>query len=208
MGNDPFNLHESLCVDISIHVPSWGTTSSTRLSLSSTLISIHVPVWGTTAYYQNAANYFAFQSTFLCGERRHITRMQLTTLHFNPRSRVGNDGWSYSDRICDRDFNPHSCVGNDTKCEKKLRSYPDFNPLSLVGNDDSKHPRHCFFSISIHVPSWGTTSGSARDHRKDRISIHFPSWGTTVLALLQIPFTMISIHVPSWGTTHVPQLFC
>jgi len=77
-----------------------------------------------------------------------------------------------------------------------------------VGNDDSKHPRHCFFSISIHVPSWGTTSGSARDHRKDRISIHFPSWGTTVLALLQIPFTMISIHVPSWGTTHVPQLFC
>lgn len=65
----------------------------------------------------------------------HITRMQLTTLHFNPRSRVGNDGWSYSDRICDRDFNPHSCVGNDTKCEKKLRSYPDFNPRSLVGND-------------------------------------------------------------------------
>lgn len=99
------------------------------------VISIHVPTWGTTLSISTNLFALIFQSTFLCGERRHITRMQLTTLHFNPRSRVGNDGWSYSDRICDRDFNPHSCVGNDTKCEKKLRSYPDFNPRSLVGND-------------------------------------------------------------------------
>ena len=173
------------------------------------VISIHVPTWGTTLSISTNLFALIFQSTFPRGERHHqpgyhylLHSFQSTFPRRERRLELA------SDRICDRDFNPHSCVGNDTKCEKKLRSYPDFNPLSLVGNDDSKHPRHCFFSISIHVPSWGTTSGSARDHRKDRISIHFPSWGTTVLALLQIPFTMISIHVPSWGTTHVPQLFC
>ena len=201
IGNVPCTTPFDFLFVISIHVPTWGTTLSISTNLFALIFQSTFP--RGERHHQPGYHYLlhSFQSTFLCGERRHITRMQLTTLHFNPRSRVGNDGWSYSDRICDRDFNPHSCVGNDTKCEKKLRSYPDFNPRSLVGNDDSKHPRHCFFSISIHFPSWGTTSGSARDHRKDRISIHFPSWGTTVLALLQIPFTMISIHVPSWGTT-------
>ena len=205
IGNVPCTTPFDFLFVISIHVPTWGTTLSISTNLFALIFQSTFP--RGERHHQPGYHYLlhSFQSTFLCGERRHITRMQLTTLHFNPRSRVGNDGWSYSDRICDRDFNPHSCVGNDTKCEKKLRSYPDFNPRSLVGNDDSKHPRHCFFSISIHVPSWGTTSGSARDHRKDRISIHFPSWGTTVLALLQIPFTMISSNHYQHFVTSFPQ---
>lgn len=135
IGNVPCTTPFDLLFVISIHVPTWGTT----LSISTNLFAL---IFQSTfhrgeRHHQPGYHYLlhSFQSTFLCGERRHITRMQLTTLHFNPRSRVGNDGWSYSDRICDRDFNPHSCVGNDTKCEKKLRSYPDFNPRSLVGND-------------------------------------------------------------------------
>ena len=157
IGNVPCTTPFDLLFVISIHVPTWGTTLSISTNLFALIFQSTFP--RGERHHQPGYHYLlhSFQSTFLCGERRHITRMQLTTLHFNPRSRVGNDGWSYSDRICDRDFNPHSCVGNDTKCEKKLRSYPDFNPRSLVGNDDSKHPRHCFFSISIHVPSWGTT---------------------------------------------------
>ena len=78
-------------------------------------------------------------------------------------------------------------------------------------------------SISIHVPSWGTT-GSGRIHcqaagnfnprslvgndGKDSgqekggyISIHVPSWGTTMEKPLSYPNQQISIHVPSWGTT-------
>ena len=157
IGNVPCTTPFDFLFVISIHVPTWGTTLSISTNLFALIFQSTFP--RGERHHQPGYHYLlhSFQSTFLCGERRHITRMQLTTLHFNPRSRVGNDGWSYSDRICDRDFNPHSCVGNDTKCEKKLRSYPDFNPRSLVGNDDSKHPRHCFFSISIHVPSWGTT---------------------------------------------------
>ena len=179
IGNVPCTTPFDLLFVISIHVPTWGTTLSISTNLFALIFQSTFP--RGERHHQPGYHYLlhSFQSTFLCGERRHITRMQLTTLHFNPRSRVGNDGWSYSDRICDRDFNPHSCVGNDTKCEKKLRSYPDFNPRSLVGNDDSKHPRHCFFSISIHVPSWETTWHNHKYSGSTEISIHVPSWGTT-----------------------------
>ena len=201
IGNVPCTTPFDFLFVISIHVPAWGTTLSISTNLFALIFQSTFP--RGERHHQPGYHYLlhSFQSTFLCGERRHITRMQLTTLHFNPRSRVGNDGWSYSDRICDRDFNPHSCVGNDTKCEKKLRSYPDFNPLSLVGNDDSKHPRHCFFSISIHVPSWGTTTGSM-----DRSLCLFyfnPRFlvGNDGQVDSWQQFSDISIHVPSWGTT-------
>ena len=186
IGNVPCTTPFDFLFVISIHVPTWGTTLSISTNLFALIFQSTFP--RGERHHQPGYHYLlhSFQSTFLCGERRHITRMQLTTLHFNPRSRVGNDGWSYSDRICDRDFNPHSCVGNDTKCEKKLRSYPDFNPRSLVGNDrlqaygierqekfQSTFPRgerrlsyeatSRDMSISIHVPSWGTT-GSGRIH--------------------------------------------
>ena len=174
IGNVPCTTPFDFLFVISIHVPTWGTTLSISTNLFALIFQSTFP--RGERHHQPGYHYLlhSFQSTFLCGERRHITRMQLTTLHFNPRSRVGNDGWSYSDRICDRDFNPHSCVGNDTKCEKKLRSYPDFNPLSLVGNDDSKHPRHCFFSISIHVPSWGTTVAVYCNSWSKRFQSTFP----------------------------------
>ena len=158
IGNVPCTTPFDFLFVISIHVPTWGTTLSISTNLFALIFQSTFP--RGERHHQPGYHYLlhSFQSTFLCGERRHITRMQLTTLHFNPRSRVGNDGWSYSDRICDRDFNPHSCVGNDTKCEKKLRSYPDFNPRSLVGNDGLHFHRDWRRFISIHVPSWGTTA--------------------------------------------------
>ena len=141
IGNVPCTTPFDFLFVISIHVPTWGTTLSISTNLFALIFQSTFP--RGERHHQPGYHYLlhSFQSTFLCGERRHITRMQLTTLHFNPRSRVGNDGWSYSDRICDRDFNPHSCVGNDTKCEKKLGH----------------------IQISIHFPSWGTTIASIPD---------------------------------------------
>ena len=37
-----------LLLQISIHVPAWGTTVFFRPDLSALSISIHVPAWGTT----------------------------------------------------------------------------------------------------------------------------------------------------------------
>ena len=100
-------------MDISIHVPSWGTTDYAETVTDSLGISIHVPSWGTT-FCLSAINYcIKFQSTFPRGERHIILPFFLLNYNFNPRSLVGNDVLFHQAAI------------------------PD--------------------SISIHVPSWGTT---------------------------------------------------
>ena len=79
-------------------------------------ISIHVPAWGTTPLI--------------------MLNMIWKVLHFNPRSRVGNDEAGDSDISHRRDFNPRSRVGND--------DYIAVLEARAV-------------MISIHVPAWGTT---------------------------------------------------
>ena len=73
VGNDPGYDHLYLYLEISIHVPAWGTTAPTVPISETVIISIHVPAWGTTAKY-----------LFYTKIRKH----------FNPRSRVGNDNVS------------------------------------------------------------------------------------------------------------------
>ena len=69
VGNDC--KEESLCLiqKISIHVPSWGTTGTTRPTYDSKVISIHVPSWGTTTFETSWNSVWIFQSTFPRGER-------------------------------------------------------------------------------------------------------------------------------------------
>ena len=142
---------------ISIHVPSWGTTESSDtgplpFKFQSTFprgerrgggyaqmsdgISIHVPSWGTTDEVDKYPGSSKFQSTFPRGERRISFEIVHDKIYFNPRSLVGNDkrgGRYIKARTCY--FNPRSLVGND-RC---------FTIASLIS------------FISIHVPSWGTT---------------------------------------------------
>ena len=99
-------------------------------------ISIHVPAWGTTLR-----------------QRQQLLDMD----NFNPRSRVGNDGYTAPIVLNMDDFNPRSRVGNDLRQpivlilpmifqstfprgerqQGKLLELPDlhFNPRSRVGND-------------------------------------------------------------------------
>ena len=57
------------------------------------------------------------------------------------------------------------------------------------------------FSISIHVPAWGTTRIIYSMPWQPEISIHVPAWGTTHTTFVSSPLYSISIHVPAWGTT-------
>ena len=78
-------------------------------------ISIHVPSWGTTSLFVHFPDSLPFQSTFPRGERRRLLSNDHMVFNFNPRSLVGND------RCCIRAacfygyFNPRSLVGNDGK---------------------------------------------------------------------------------------------
>ena len=92
-------------------------------------------------------------------------------------------------------------MGNDYTLPSFIIQFNYFNPRSLVGNDYTPTCRSWLCSISIHVPSWGTTRDHDDIHQSIAISIHVPSWGTT-RSLFDLPFPLpISIHVPSWGTT-------
>ena len=81
------------------------------------------------------------------------------------------------------------------------KRFKDFNPRSLVGNDWIRRSTGALPSISIHVPSWGTTSICAdfasfvKDFNPRSLvgNDRFRSEATLHLH--------ISIHVPSWGTT-------
>ena len=98
-------------------------------------------------------------------------------------------------------FNPRSLVGNDPIGGQGYDPLPNFNPRSLVGNDRKRGVHLPINTISIHVPSWGTTHHRRPSALQRHISIHVPSWGTTFFHLLIVRFFSISIHVPSWGTT-------
>ena len=77
---------------ISIHVPSWGTTSFGLAAVSFFSISIHVPSWGTTIKHTGKRDTVLFQSTFPRGERLYDLHGTDQNGYFNPRSLVGNDG--------------------------------------------------------------------------------------------------------------------
>ena len=97
-------------------------------------ISIHVPTGGTTLYKLHPCNPPTFQSTCPRGARR-VNVMGDVTLH---------------------DFNPRAHGGHDATGSSSVSSS----------------------SISIHVPTGGTTL-LYRDHVKTWISIHVPTGGTT-----------------------------
>ena len=69
-----------------------------------------------------------------------------------------------------------------------------------AGYDDLTRVDRPEVSISIHVPTWGTTKiGDALSKRL--ISIHVPTGGTTIFGFFDLSPPFISIHVPTGGTT-------
>ena len=137
VGNDYIPVGTYTIVEISIHVPSWGTTIFTRrqppcILFQSTFprgerrqlrkilhktkqISIHVPSWGTTQCLANTRRMRLFQSTFPRGERPETSPGHPAPGHFNPRSLVGNDLHDLVSLAGQHYFNPRSLVGNDGK---------------------------------------------------------------------------------------------
>ena len=80
--------------EISIHVPSWGTT----IDRSETLITCSIfqstfPRGERQMSYLSPSNSIKFQSTFPRGERRSSGTSGLDVINFNPRSLVGNDAY-------------------------------------------------------------------------------------------------------------------
>ena len=136
MGNDPFNLHESLCVDISIHVPAWGTTF----------------------YSRSISIVFLFQSTFPRGERLDdstILALRNISIHV--------PAWGTTE--CLLSFyrslliSIHVPAWGTTLQQLKLEKTQEFQSTFPRGERrTNKYPVFILCNISIHVPAWGTTA--------------------------------------------------
>ena len=99
-------------------------------------ISIHVPSWGTTVN--------------CCHCRSH-------SRNFNPRSLVGNDAIAFFIPPESITFQSTFPRGERHQRPGSGKAQQDFNPRSLVGNDKLRKLHLAGYSISIHVPAWGTT---------------------------------------------------
>ena len=99
-------------------------------------ISIHVPTWGTTENTSDQAVSVAFQFTFPRGERRAIVPANLRTARdFNSRSHVGNDGTLQSGLVGEGEISIHVPTWGTTLCGSAFLRSEYFNSRSHVGND-------------------------------------------------------------------------
>ena len=211
-------------MQISIHVPAWGTTNGREADSDTGYFNPRARVGHDVDLRPASSAIVAFQSTCPRGARPGYNPVVKTHINdFNPRARVGHDS---RDRLAvqGRIF--------QSTCPRGARPGPD--------DSVQKVPL-----ISIHVPAWGTTwdkpaptvvnvkfqstcPRGARPAAFPRswgtvISIHVPAWGTTWLGYWrpdtssyfnprarvghdgvvhhQVRQHFISIHVPAWGTT-------
>ena len=168
-------------MNISIHVPAWGTTVVVFVNRVSVFISIHVPAWGTTKG-KLRGRYFADISIHVpaWGMTEAMTAKWHQQKYFNPRSRVGND---QSEQRLRKEImiSIHVPAWGTTAVNDCIRlenlifqsTFPrgerpnSYDTCLLLVIFQSTFPRgerpgrtghpQGSRSISIHVPAWGTT---------------------------------------------------
>ena len=123
-------------LNISIHVPSWGTTVPTRVSTRGPSLFQSTFPRGERLYLTTRNMRAAiFQSTFPRGERLRAYEYLYPPINFNPRSLVGNDEVSLSRTRSKPIFQSTFPRGERPVLHCDLQHQCYFNPRSLVGND-------------------------------------------------------------------------
>ena len=171
-------------LEISIHAPARGATSTYQHTHYSTRISIHAPARGATDF----SDFFKFFLRIsIHAPARGATQKSQPRGHplvnFNPRSREGSDMPKPFKTVLMFHFNPRSREGSDCRSLFRFSRSCDFNPRSREGSDAilSRDPRNA--EISIHAPARGATMQAQKRAILQRISIHAPARGATRLRL-------------------------
>ena len=169
-------------IHISIHAPAKGATPFLAGFCSAALISIHAPVKGATI---------------------RPSRVMISTVDFNPRSREESDRLHLMMSLCrQKHFNPRSREGSDyshvteedvrelfqstlprRKRHKSLTALGDFAKFQSTLPRRERQGlliwRFGMYNISIHAPAKGATHGRYACHLRQIISIHAPAKGAT-----------------------------
>ena len=109
-------------------------------------------------------------------------------MHFNPRSRVGNDRGTCSSNHADLVISIHVPAWGTTQLRMHGHVIDTFQSTFPRGERQALTgilSQQC--AISIHVPAWGTTRLKTELKGIEGISIHVPAWGTTMDCNVCIP---------------------
>ena len=128
---------------ISIHAPARGATAHLGDTEGGEGISIHAPARGATRMDRVRRTHRIFQSTLPRGERRCSPVTTCMWQYFNPRSREGSDGLFTRDNL-------YVAVFQST--------LPRGERLNLL------YDYVTAYSISIHAPARGATTGRSLGH--------------------------------------------
>ena len=146
-------------LNISIHVPSWGTTVPTRVSTRGPSL---------------------FQSTFPRGERLYLTTRNMRAAIFQSTFPRGERLRAYEYLYPPINFNPRSLVGNDEVSLSRTRSKPIFQSTFPRGERPTSDP--FLYTSSLFQSTFPRGERQIRAFvlsTPTGISIHVPSWGTT-----------------------------
>ena len=151
---------EGTTANISIHVPTRGTTGRSRSRRLTTFISIHVPTRGTTDFSPIVIQFFEFQSTCprgarlripvtpimqelfqsTCprGARRLVSVIGYAIWYFNPRAHEGHDTRNFSQQKRRLGhISIHVPTRGTTGAHDDAGQIVDFNPRAHEGHDSS-----------------------------------------------------------------------
>ena len=211
----------------------WGTTRTATFKPTDNHFNPRSRVGNDVAGPEESYRYWVFQSTFPRGERRWWTICSLPFLQFQSTFPRGERPGHKQQQSGRGQISIHvpawGTTANQTTVPTKRwfqSTFPRgerrnrtrfrvpcgyFNPRSRVGNDRVRAVYQHVYTISIHVPAWGTTEIPLAKSYFCHISIHVPAWGTTMQYVTGHGDNIISIHVPAWGTTtysfYSPLLF-
>ena len=161
-----------------------------------------------------------FQSTFPRGERQYCSEPRHAhNRRFNPRSHEGNDGYTEDNATSIAGFQstfPRGERRTSLIIIYRMRSFQStfprgerrsvisgnvnpccFNPRSHEGNDGVSEADHSFlYSVSIHVPTRGTTLFFDFEFTWYAVSIHVPTRGTTTCNAPNVGYSQFQSTFP------------
>ncbi len=100
-------------IDVSIHAPVQGATSTTKSSQNALKFQSTLPYRERPQRHCDCRLFRRFQSTLPYRERRSGHTIPVQHLGFNPRSRTGSDRTVLANKESVTRFNPRSRTGSD-----------------------------------------------------------------------------------------------
>ena len=131
---------------VSIHASAWEATRPDQLRIGSIHVSIHASAWEATGLRALFAKIWTVSIHASAWEATEMARPRTSSdVGFNPRLRVGGDGWPMTGRAARPKFQSTPPRGRRRYPGRHACHLPCFNPRLRVGGDTpGMEPLYCW----------------------------------------------------------------